>query len=296
MSSTWSTIWTGVAADAIYTVLAASVASLIALFVVGRRRRRLFRFFGIRHNNSQVQIYLSRVEVLEGGSKGTDKSLNHGFTGPAIAKLEYQGALEVKQLLQSPLLNSLPSILRSILEGRANRITSADVSIEPSPQSEYLGHIFEQSNDVVMLLGSDVYSHAVRYVYQGEHSFLQFVSETSGLPYHSNSVPNDAPTFAVRSGSGSWSVIPARSIGREVGTIQRVTLDSGRQLLMCAGISASTTFASTKYLCSRWQSLADRFGTDDFLVVLGYPKQQADSDELQSPSELSQYERHKTPS
>ncbi len=288
MSSAWAALWTGVAGDAVYTLLAAIAASLVALSLVRRQRRRLLSFFGIHHKNSKVKIYLSRVEVLPGGSKGTDGPLNRGFTGPALVQLEYRGALEVRQLLRSPLLDSVPLVWRSLVEARASRISSANVWIEPSPGVYECQHIFDSSDDTVILLGSDVYSHAVRSVYERKLSFVRLVSEASGRPYFSNG--DDAPTFAVDVG-GLWEVIPARSVGREIATIQRITWENGCRLFMCSGISASTTYASTKYLCSHWRSFSDRFGENDFLVVLESPNQQADSDQLQDPSELPGYEQ-----
>ena len=292
MSNMWSSIWTGVAADAIYTVFAAVVASSLALLLVGRHRRHLFQFFGIDDRDSKVKVYLSRVDVLPGGSKGTDGKLKHGFSGPALVGLEYQGALAVMQLLQSPLLKTVPSVFKEFIEGRAGHLRAVTVSIDASPGSDEYRYIFEQSTDVVVLLGSDVYSHAVRTVYEGPRSFVKFVSETSGLPFHGDDLSYGEPTFAVCV-EGIRCAIPARSIGREIASVQRVTLETGRRLLMCAGLSASTTYASTRYLCSHWQSLANRFGADDFLVVLESPKQKADNEQLEKLSELPEYERRR---
>lgn len=136
MSTTWSAIWTGVAADAIYTALAAIVASLLALLLVGRRRRRLFQFFGIDDRDTKVKVYLSRVDVLPGGSKGTDGKLKHGFSGPALVGLEYRGALAVMELLQSPLLKAVPSVFKGLIEGPARHLRDVTVSIDASPGSD----------------------------------------------------------------------------------------------------------------------------------------------------------------
>lgn len=132
----------------------------------------------------------------------------------------------------------------------------------------------------------------MRSVYEGPHSFVKFVSETSGRPFRGNDSSYGEPTFAVCV-EGQWCAIPARSTGREIASIQRVTLDTRRRLLMCAGLSASTTCASTRYLCSHWQSFANRFGDDDFLVVLQAPKQKADKEQLEELSELPEYERQR---
>jgi hypothetical protein len=90
-----------------------------------------------------------------------------------------------------------------------------------------------------------------------------------------------------------WFTIPGRAAARELGTVQRVTLASGRRVLMCSGISASATQGAASYVCRSWRNLKQHFSDDDFLVVLSFPGQQADSPQVREPEVLRDFERRR---
>lgn len=288
----WESVLASLIANLIYTAFVAASAIAITLIVLGRTRRRLFELLCINTELPRVQIYVSRLDVRRGGSRGTDGRLSVGFTGPALMQLEYSGALAIEKVLREPFVEVLPRFIRRLIVRRVGHLSEVPVSIDVGPDEKSCQPLLEYGTDTIVLLGSDVYSYAVRSIYRSSNSFIGFVSETLGCDYDASDRQHGEPAFAVRE-EGLWHPIPARSIGREVGTIQRVTLKSGRRVVMCAGISSSTTCASAHYLCNHWLLLSARFGSDDFLVVLGFAEQSADALGLREAEELPDYEKRR---
>lgn len=282
----------GVIANLVYTLMVAGAALCVTLLVLGRTRRRLFDLLCISDDAPRVQIFVSRLDVRRGGSIGTDGRLAVGFVGPALMQLEYAGALSIAQLLREPFIEALPPFVQRVVVRQVGHLSEVPVSIEVSPDSSSYRALLEHGTDTVLLLGSDVYSHAVREIYASPVSFICFVSEELGCQHNAADPSHGVPTFAVRE-EGRWRPIPAQSMGRELGTIQRVTLKSGRRVVMCAGVSSSTTCGAAHYLCKNWSRLRVRFGDDDFLVVLGFVEQGADSPGLRGAEELPDYERRR---
>jgi len=294
-SSFWSDVGTNVFASCVYTLLVAAVVLGASGLLLSRQRKQLFAMLGLDGKDPVLRLYLSRLDVLPGGSRGTDGRLASGFVGPALMQLEYRGARAICRLLEEPFLDILPDAVRRLLEGRGRYLADVDVNIDVSPASEQRRLLQDRGSDAVVLLGSDVYSTVVRDIYEGAVSFVRFVAEDSGSPFDASDSNHGDPTFAISLDNG-WHTIPARSGSRELGTVQRVTLPSGRRVLMCAGVSASATQGSAEYFARRWSSLREEFGDDDFLVVLSFASQEADSPVVTHPERLRDFDRRRSPS
>lgn len=288
----WSDVATNVVASALYTILVASGVVSLSVLVLRRHRGRLFAVLGLDSRAPVLRVYVSRLDVLPGGSQGTDGRLALGFVGPALMQLEYQGARQICRLLEEPFLKILPDVFRRLLEGRGRYLADVEVHIDVSPPPERRQSVQAHGTDSVVLLGSDVYSAVVRDIYRDDATFVRFVSEGTGDVFDASRTDHADPTFAIRL-EGKWHTIEARAAGRELGVIQRVTLSSGRRVLMCAGVSASATRGSAEYFASRWAELHKEFDQDDFLVTLSFAAQQADSAAVSHPERLVDYERRR---
>ena len=288
----WEDVWTNVFASALYTAILALGIVCISALLLRKQRKRLFRVLSLDDRAPVLRIFVSRLDVLPAGSQGTDGRLAVGFVGPALMQLEYQGGREVCRLLEEPFLDILPDAARRLLEGRGRYLADVDVHIDVSPARDGGQTLLENGRDSIVLLGTDVYSPVVRDIYRQSTSFVKVVSEATGEDFDASSPDDGDPTFAVRL-DGKWHSLEGRAAGREVGTIQRVTLASGRRVLMCAGLSASTTSGSARHFAKHWKALDEQFGDDDFLVVLAFTGQQADSPILQEPDRLLDFERRR---
>jgi hypothetical protein len=272
----WREVWPNLLADFLFTVPVAVGLFVLARNVIERRRRALFSFFGINANQEKLGlcIYVSRLEVHEGGSTGVDGALHGGFRGPALMQLEVKGANVICAEFKERLLDALPTFLKNQLVHASPYLANVQPTIDVSPP-QLASILNETTKRAVIILGSDVYNHDVRRVYGSGKSFVRFVGEQSGSPFDASKKLDEQPTFEVDR-DGVRIRIPARELNeREIGTIQRVTFD-GRRLLLCAGISSSSTGGAAEYVGQHWMELHRRFQDKDFLVVLQFPGQKAD--------------------
>jgi hypothetical protein len=289
----WESVGTSLVASLLYTVFLALAVVAVSAVLLSKQRKRLFGVLSLDPRTPVLRVFVSRLDVLSGGSQGTDGPLATGFVGPALMQLEYGGGRDICRLLEEPFLDVLPDVVRRLLEGRGRYLADVAVHIDVSPPNEARRVPQERGSDAVVLVGSDVYSSVVRDVYRQECSFVKLVSEATGATFDASRADHGDPTFAIRT-DRKWQVIEARSTGRELGTIQRVTLPSGRRVLMCAGISASATRGSAEYFSRHWSSLDKQFGAEDFLVVLSFIGQEADSAAVRDAERLVDFERRRT--
>jgi len=286
------TIGISVIADVISAVVLGAGLFFVSTMLKRSSRKRIFEFLGLERSDPVLRVYLSRLDVVHGGSRGTDGILAHGFVGPALMQLEYLGAQSIESVVNDAFLDLLPDPIRHLMEAQSAYLRDVETIIDVSPDNDSGRAILHSSQDTVVLLGSDVYSRPVRRIYHSKKSFIRFVSEVTGDPFDASDPSHSHPTFAVQT-DGRWMRIQGRETHREIGTIQRVTPAKGKSVLMCAGISASSTRGSAQYLAKHWRRFHERFGNDDFLVVLAFPEQKADSHAIVTPIEIRDYERQR---
>ena len=108
-----------VLANIIAAVIIAILGWIFSIFIrlpfIYRKRKRLFQFFGITKDNSDLIIYLSTVYVQSGGSvdfRGTPRT----FHGPAVPASELQVIEPIVRLFSDPFLDSLPKKIRQWLD------------------------------------------------------------------------------------------------------------------------------------------------------------------------------------
>lgn len=281
----------GLLSSLLYTLLAAVIAFVVVFVIIRRERRRLLDFFAIDPQVRRAQILLSRLDVVAGGSQGADGVLRLGFIGPALMGHEYNGARAIQHLFDSAYLDNVPKFLRTLVSTRREYLGEVATEIDVAPAEAGAMGLFDDSGTCLITIGSDVYSHFVRMVYRSPASFIDFVHESDGVMFNGSHEREDPPSFRVKGLDGP---ISARSVGREIGTVQRVTLPSGRRVTMCAGISSATSRGAAEHLARNWRALEARFRQDDFLVVLSFPGQQPDEPPV-AADELVEYARHRPP-
>ena len=112
----------------------ASVLFFVVLLALGSgwyllRRRALLSLFRVDKTKSLI-IYLSRIEVVQGGSVGVDGAVR-SFAGPTVTASEAGAATVLSGIFEYliPGLESQPGILRTLFT------RDISVSIQPSPTS-----------------------------------------------------------------------------------------------------------------------------------------------------------------
>ena len=144
-------IVTNLLSDLIFVILA---IVLTWIYYVLSKRKKLLKFFGI-DKSRRIIIYLSKLNVLSGGSVGIDNN-PRSFQGKAIANEEAKVASQLQSLFNYflPSWGEKPGILSKLL------IADIDVQILISPATT---QEIEQSATFITL-GSPAYNAASGYM------------------------------------------------------------------------------------------------------------------------------------
>jgi len=171
----WQDIAINLLSDLIFVALAIFLAWLYYLLT---KRRQLIKFFGIEKSR-RIIIYLSKLDVIRGGSAGID-SLPRSFQGKAIANEEAKVASLLQTLFNYflPSWGDKPGILSKLL------IADIDVQIVISPAST---HEIEQSATFIAL-GSSAYNAASKFM----DTRPDALGKIDLVPIHYNLSPNAA--------------------------------------------------------------------------------------------------------
>jgi len=249
------------------------VALLFLLLAIGTYivfyftdRRRLLRFFGISNELPRLRIYVSRMEIRRGGSRGF-KPIAEGYSGPAISKIEYEAALLVRDLLQSRFLAFSPKRLQGWLRQQYFTFISVDPQIHIAPKG-----LKTVTFDNMILLGSSAYNLISNY-YLEEHQsgHFCFVKAIHG--------EHEEHALKIRAGGLNGIQVPGRSYEQELGIIQRINdSDHGNTVFICAGLGSTATYGSARYLVDNWRNLQSQYNDEEFAICLAFPAQPPDSE------------------
>jgi hypothetical protein len=230
-------------------------------------RQRILQFFGISSELPRICIYLSRIEVGPGGAEIYEPGVRQ-YTVTYISKIEYDGALIIRNKLRTRLLARFPKRFLDWLEQQHISLIAIDPEIESSPA-------FENSipYDNLVVFGSTVYNLATKRYMEHPSCLFSFITTDTG-----------DPGIVIRSGGLKDVEIPGRASGRELAIIQRVKDEEhGNTVFICAGLGQSATFGSARYLIDNWRKLHRQYGSRDFGVCLAFPLQPPDSGHVMHP-------------
>lgn len=287
----WVAVSTGLVANLLYTLAVLGLATAAGVAFARRRRKRIFEFFRLQGTAPNIRIILSRLDIPSGCSEGTDGRLLGGYVGPALMESEYKSALHLQDVVVQSGLDRLPRLLRSPIERASSFLARIESSIEVCPKLNACAPLLGAGTHSLVILGSDVYTPVSRFAYDDPASFMRVVDQTTAHRYNPLDESRDSPTIGIRAEQGYYA-IPARRIQRELGSIQRVTLRTGRTVLMCTGTSDATTARSVEYLSSEWTRLHNEMGSDDFLVVFACTR--SPDGGLGPPERLRDFDRRRS--
>lgn len=257
----------GILANIISTTILALLGVIIYLIIILADRQKLFRFFGVSNKLSTVRFYLSRLEIKPGGTIGFEP-IHHGYSGPSINKIEFEGALLIVSQLRSALLAVLPKRIQDWLGQRQVSLISVEPIVDVSPQ-----HIGNLSFDNLVILGSGIYNLAAKYYLDHERCHYCFDQEPSG-----------ERVIKIKSGGMRDIIIPGRASHRELAIVQCIHDEKhGNTVFLCSGLGASATYGSVRYLAENWKQLYRKYKTADFGLCLAFPGQTPDNEVVVNP-------------
>ncbi len=242
--------------------LTAVVGVTLYLLYEAFRRRNIVAFFGISRSAPRVSIFLSNIQILPGGSAGIE-GIATGYHGPSISKLEYEGALPLQRLLRDkpwPILNDI----REGFEGKLLGIRQLEVEIELSPPNPLKDVTI--SPGTLIVAGSPIYNSYTDY-YVNRYFRKDHVD--SAYYYFHREADGERVIKLHRKGLSSDSLLQGRKHKVESAFIQRINdSEHGLTVFICAGLGASATYGSLRFLRKHWQRLQRDYGDREFMIGL----------------------------
>jgi hypothetical protein len=241
-----------------------------AVFIT--ERNRLVRFFGMKRRPLSVRLYLSRLQIVAGGTTGFE-SLRDGYVGPSISKIEYDGALLIARSFSSSMIALMPASVRTWIAHRYPRVGTLTPSIDVCPR--HLSSV--ASGGTVIALGGAVYNAITQH----------YLKHPSCPFYFDKRADGQRALWKRHVGLRDYEPpieIEGRSMARELGIVQKLydsTTDT--TVFICAGLGSSATVGCAKYLAENWRSLLHRHGDGAFALCLAFQDQQPDSELVVDP-------------
>jgi hypothetical protein len=256
-----------------FTILLA-LAFRIAMLI---NRGRMLRFFGISSSCPKLDVYLSRLMVVK--TTGWEE-IKVGYQGPAVQKLELDGAILARDLLKSRRVAVLPQPVRKMLGRLFISIAPVDPSIKVSPEKNDLDEMNKGQN--IISLGSQVYN-SVFQKHNGQSKYFEFGKDADG-----------ERAIRVKQEAFIGDHLTRRN-NREIGIIERVNADN-RSVFYCAGLGASATFGCVRYLIENWEKLYERNGLSEFALFLVFQEQGSNEEKVGKPDKpIYVHEEEKPP-
>ena len=262
-----------IAADLISAVIITifGVATFIAAFIF--ERQKLLKFFGINARNPGLSVFVSRLEIKPGGTTGFEP-LAKGYFGPGIIRVEYRGALIIRDVFRSSLLGRLPRGLQGWLRQQAIVLADIDPSIDVSPQN-----IDELQNGNLVLLGTGIYNLGSKIYLDHPSSCFRYGKNDKG-----------DRVFVLNTPGMEGVEMPGRSINRELGVVQRINdRKNNRVIFICAGLGASATYGCARYLMENWKKLHRTYKDGEFGICLAFEGQPFNSEDVARPKPVYEY-------
>lgn len=260
-------VWVSVIANVITALIFAvlGISSYLAIFVT--ERQRLLRFFGVSNTLPRVRFYLSRMEIKPGGTVGFEP-ISKGYGGPSINKIEFEGALLVRNQLRSATLALLPKRLQDWLGQQHVSLIALDPTIDISPQD-----LSNVAFDNMVILGSSIYNLVAKHYLEHPSCHFCFAKKDNG-----------ERVIKIKAGGLKDVEIPGRSSGRDLAILQRINdKEHGNTVFLCSGLGASATFGSVRYLAENWKELYRKYKGAEFALCLAFPNQAFDSEAVVNP-------------
>lgn len=263
----YADVWANVIANVITAIIFAALGliTFIAIFLI--ERQRLLRFFGVSSKLPGLRLYLSRLEILPGGTKGIEE-ITKGYSGPAINKIEFEGALLLRNRLRSTVLGLFPRRFRDWLGQKHVSLIMLDPAIAISPTQT--GQI---QFDNLVILGSSIYNYAAQKYLNHPSSCFYFDKEANG-----------ERVIKIKTPSLAGTLLPGRSQQQEIAILQRINdIAQGNTVFLCSGLGASGTYGSARYLAKNWETIYRKYGCEEFGLCLAFPNQEANSELVVDP-------------
>ncbi|NJM69023.1 MAG: hypothetical protein HC862_01705 [Scytonema sp. RU_4_4] len=265
------------ASEIVAALIFALIGIIIYISLYWKNRRGILRFFGIGNSRPSICVYMSRLTIKSGGTEAIEY-VERGYSGAAITKLEYDGALLIQNELKSRLLALLPTKVQDWLGEESIELKTIDVPIKLSSLRPIDDGVFR---DNLILIGTGIYN-SLSHHYLNDY-FKKYSQRYSCYFFHEKDDKGQRVIGINRKGIKN-APIEGRDKGNEPGFILRIIdVDYKISVFICGGLGSSATYGSARYLAKNWKSLQKEFQNKEFGIALIFPNQEPDGEFVQKP-------------
>ncbi|MDJ0796174.1 MAG: hypothetical protein QNJ51_04940 [Calothrix sp. MO_167.B12] len=281
-----------VAANIISTLILALIGFIAYGYLYWKNRKEILNFFGVSNSKPNICIYVSNLNVREGGTSGIEP-IDKGYVGSAITKLEYDGALLIQNELKAKPLALLPKRLQDWLGQENLELRTIDAPIKISPPKPILNSRDTIFNDHLVVMGTGIYNSLSHYYlkeyFRNHEDIYRFYF------YHKKNDKGQRIIGIRQHRLADSTTDEGRDKHIEPAFIQKF-YDVERQIyvFICAGLGSSATLGSARYLSENWRDLQRKFGNKDFGIGLLFRNQDPDGESVGKPEIF--YENYLQPS
>jgi hypothetical protein len=236
------------------SALIVAILSVLALLGLSRRRtRHLGAFFGLGSGTRRILIMLPRFQPMAETTALPDGEQSVGYTEETVTATEFQGALVLRDLLDSKwLIGSLGALAEGLFTGQL-ALGRVSVSILPVSQVEWERERERERGPVILMGAGANKSNSISEIYLGgddKRSAYRFVKHGGERAFERIAAHGYAS--GIYYAKSYW---PA-----ELVLIQRHKGADGMVVFLCAGKNVSGSRIAAEFLARNWNDLYGEFG------------------------------------
>lgn len=264
MASFWLDIFTNLAANFLFWLI------LGVLFFFGSLavENRMVRFFGLSRER-RVLLLLSNLAGPQADGK----------TRYYMSPHEFQATQSVNRLFGGAPLR-LPELVRGLVDGVWLR-RRVQCRVEVSEPNSSTADQINLAGSCIVVGGAA--RNALRR-YALDNAVVRATLAGEAHPVQPVPAVGDEVTATIRLPDGNLQEITAR---KNLAVIEKVNQPDGYVNFFCHGVRADTSWIAVEYLVRNWKDLYKRFGSRDFVVVIGVPWNHAYYTEYSEPARLA---------
>lgn len=262
MDAFLSDIFTNILANIIFWVLGGVIIGIL----LGRRRRKLFRFFGIAKNRP-ITVYLTSLPIAR-GSVIDSYGVPSRYQGLALHGSEFQVIPQITSLFMSNLFQNIPDIFSGLVDNLwLLRKPVIDILLSPKKQEE-----IRRSSSICV--GGPKFNLTTEYYLRTGNPFIIMVRD------------QDAWIVKVARGSRSDEVLSAPDHW-DIGVVLKlIDLEQSSTIFIVGGTGSNGTRAAVEYLVLNWEILYRSYKQAEFGIGLRCPNREIDPEGYKRPEIL----------
>jgi hypothetical protein len=238
--------------SSIIIVFLLTVAGFI--FFAFSKQRKLRRFFGIKKESQDIDVYLSSLFIPQYTSTGFD-GRPRSYQGPAIPIGELGIIASLASALKLSGFDNIPAFIRDMLAKVNKNFQPLNINPKASPLKET--EINFRSGSTIITVGSQGYNIVTNYCVDNNLSQMQIVENGTAIQ--------------IMKGKRQGEIVRPVSDKHDIAILEKLTerTRDNTTIFIAAGLGVLGTMGTIQYLVDKWEKLASEY-PDDFAFILQF--------------------------